>query len=669
MPRLLVAVLCLLFSSVFLRAQEVQFSEPDSVGVLPDDSTKVNLLLEISQKNTSSVNDCIGAARAAQQLADRIGYIKGAALAYKRVGVCLYRQGNLSEAIDSWTFALKNYQRINDVNGEANILSNIGAAFVDMGDNVKGLEYFFNALRLAEKTGNKLRKATTLLNIGAAYFDNPLTKEKALPYYVEAVELSEEIDDKEAIGVTLANIGEIYYDQQNYEKALFYFEKSKDLLDEARAVNHIPSTLGFMGKIYAANGNFVQGVRYHKEAYSMAVANKFDLETCIALSDMAVTYHTMKDYENAQKAYLEAKAIAERIGSLKELKKIYQGLADVSEGKKDFSKAVVYQRLLSGVKDSLYQQENVKIVQRFQFEFDLEKKEAQINLLTKDKEIQEVNLQKQRNKIYALVAGACLLVGLAFFQLKTVQLKTRANTLLSQRNAEINQQKEEIAAQRDDIETQKKEIEGLILNILPLEVAQELRKNGVATPRYYEEVTVLFTDFKDFTKISETLTAQDLVAQLNNFFVAFDRIVEQYSLEKIKTIGDAYMCASGIPTPDPMHAHNAVRAALAIQRFIDSENEKRPAGQARWQLRVGIHTGPVVAGVVGLKKYAYDIWGSTVNIANRLESSGEIGRVNISSTTYELVKETFRCEYRGKVSAKNMEDVDMYFVAGEMTEA
>jgi class 3 adenylate cyclase len=318
---------------------------------------------------------------------------------------------------------------------------------------------------------------------------------------------------------------------------------------------------------------------------------------------------------------------------------------------------------LGEVKDNLYTEDNAKTIQRFQMEFETEKKQAQINLLTKDKELQTVNLQQQKYKIYGLTAGTFFLVAASFFLLKNIQLKTRANTELSSRNKEISNQKEEISVQRDDIERQKVEIESLILNILPGEVAQELRKTGIATPRYYENVSVLFTDFKEFTSIAEHLSAQDLVAELNECFVAFDDIIERFGLEKIKTIGDAYMCASGIPTPEDNHAHNAVLAALAIQKYIAQNNARRKERNSPlWELRVGIHSGPVVAGVVGRKKFAYDIWGNTVNVANRLESSGEVGRVNISSATYNLVKDTFNCQYRGKIQAKNMGEVEMYFV-------
>jgi class 3 adenylate cyclase len=145
--------------------------------------------------------------------------------------------------------------------------------------------------------------------------------------------------------------------------------------------------------------------------------------------------------------------------------------------------------------------------------------------------------------------------------------------------------------------------------------------------------------------------------------MAFDEIVEKYKLEKIKTIGDAYMCAGGIPTVNDTHPLDAVHAALAMQVYMEKKNsERKEKGIDGWELRVGIHTGPIVAGVVGKKKYAYDIWGDTVNIASRMESNGEPGKVNISSSTYHQIKGYYQCLYRGKISAKNIGEVDMYFV-------
>jgi class 3 adenylate cyclase len=259
-------------------------------------------------------------------------------------------------------------------------------------------------------------------------------------------------------------------------------------------------------------------------------------------------------------------------------------------------------------------------------------------------------------------------------QLHALNIQRKANEELEmkvmERTEEIVKINEEVMAQRDDIERQKDLLEieknksdKLLLNILPSETAKELKDHGFTNPKYYEQVTVMFTDFKQFTNIAEELTPQQIIFELDKCFLAFDDICEKYNLERIKTIGDAYMAGGGIPIVNKTNAVDTVRAALEIQQFLTEFNkEKEENGSRVWQVRIGIHTGAVVAGVVGKKKFAYDIWGDAVNVASRMESCGEIGKVNISGQTYELIKDQFTCTYRGKVFAKNKGEVDMYFV-------
>ncbi|MCS6905041.1 MAG: adenylate/guanylate cyclase domain-containing protein, partial [Bacteroidia bacterium] len=215
------------------------------------------------------------------------------------------------------------------------------------------------------------------------------------------------------------------------------------------------------------------------------------------------------------------------------------------------------------------------------------------------------------------------------------------------------------------VEKQKAISDNLLLNILPAETASELKTTGKATPHTYELVSVLFTDFKGFTKIAEKLTAEEIVRELDRCFQYFDEVMDKHNMEKIKTLGDGYMSAGGIPMPNKTNPIDAVLAGLELQNFMKKVNaEKQANNQPFWELRLGIHSGPLVAGVVGKKKFAYDIWGDTVNTASRMESSGEAGKVNISQDTYELIKDFFDCTYRGYIEAKNKGKVAMYFVDG-----
>ncbi|MBN1414455.1 MAG: response regulator [Bacteroidales bacterium] len=232
----------------------------------------------------------------------------------------------------------------------------------------------------------------------------------------------------------------------------------------------------------------------------------------------------------------------------------------------------------------------------------------------------------------------------------------KANTLLGEQTLEINRQKRQI-------EEEQEKSEKLLLNILPFEIARQLKSKGRAGTRQYKLVTVLFADFKGFSKISKTLEPKDLVSILDSYFAKFDEIIGTHYLEKIKTIGDAYMCAGGLPLSNKSNPIDALLAGLEIQQYMNTLNDSKVLNNLSvWELRLGIHTGAVVAGVVGRKRVAYDIWGDTVNIASRMEQSGYVGMVNISGTTYEYIKDFFDCQYRGKVEAKNLGKVDMYFV-------
>lgn len=257
--------------------------------------------------------------------------------------------------------------------------------------------------------------------------------------------------------------------------------------------------------------------------------------------------------------------------------------------------------------------------------------------------------------------------------LEAVRLR-RDNKHLIQELKEHNEHLEEKVASRTlEIDKQKKQLQAekvksdtLLLNILPEEIAAELKKFGKSYARKHEEVSVLFADIKGFTTIAQNMSPDMLVTQLDETFRGFDYITGKYGLEKIKTIGDAYMCAAGLPQDDECHAVNAVKAAIDMQNFIaEFSRSKIIQDIPAFQIRIGIHSGSVVSGVVGTKKFAYDIWGDTVNLASQMEQLSEEGRINISGDTYVLIKNYFNCFYRGKIGAKSKGEIDMYFVQGK----
>ncbi|GAB4256319.1 MAG: hypothetical protein Kow0027_23380 [Saprospiraceae bacterium] len=259
----------------------------------------------------------------------------------------------------------------------------------------------------------------------------------------------------------------------------------------------------------------------------------------------------------------------------------------------------------------------------------------------------ELALRNSQRNFYLALAGVVFLMSIGLF-LRNRAMK-RYNAILEEKNRIIDEEK-----QRS---------ESLLLNILPENVANELKTHGAAKARRFEDASVMFLDFKGFTAIAKKMSPEELVADLHEAFSAFDEIVAKHGVEKIKTIGDAYMCAAGLGDDPKAATRKIIAAAKEIQSFLNDWNAKRKSsGRPEFHARIGIHSGPVVAGVVGKRKFAYDIWGDTVNVAARMESAGKAGKINISTKTHQLLKDDFRFEPRGKISIKNAGEVEMYFL-------
>ncbi len=635
-------LLLFIFFSLKGFAQEADdLKLKSALSAAKEDTGKVNILLQLSDYYLGSDPDeAKSYGIKAMELAQLLKYKTGLALAFKNIGAAYYTLGNYPETISFLGQALNIYDSIGDLDGKAKMLNNIGTVYYNKGEDDKALESYFQSYEVAQKLGDKVRIATALSNIGNVYHNKSATRGQALEYFLKSLKLGEEAGDKNVIGGASVNLGEVYQELNKDDSALFYFQKS---LKAYENTVDIPYSLNDIGNVYEKKGDYKQAAYYHAQAYN--IAKKFDAKLDMAQSQLGLgrTFLKSKDYEAAVKAYTEAEAISLEISSKKELDSAYAGLANTYYSLNDPDKAYKYQKLYSNLADTLNSLTLADKLTNLQTNFEIVQRQNQINLLTKDKALQDLDLRRQKLARNALGAGLAMIFVIAFILYRNYRIKVKTNKLLDK---------------------QKVEIENLLLNILPAEVANELQVNGYATPRYYDSVSVLFTDFKSFTKIADALSPHEVVSELNACFMAFDDIVEKHNLEKIKTIGDAYMIAGGIPLKNDTHPVNIIKAAMEIRDFMKTRNESRAdTNMARWDIRIGIHTGPLVAGVVGKKKYAYDIWGSTVNIASRVESNGQEGQINISAATYELIKDKYNCTYRGKISAKNLGEIDMYFVA------
>ncbi len=287
-------------------------------------------------------------------------------------------------------------------------------------------------------------------------------------------------------------------------------------------------------------------------------------------------------------------------------------------------------------------------------------KQRELEISEQEKKIQELSVKstqqalkqnefetrKQRQQKRYFIIGLLIALLIAGFIFRSLRLSDKQNRIIGE--------------QKEIADKQRQRSEELLLNILPSEVAEELKVKGKANAKLFEDVTVLYTDFKDFTIFTEKVAPQALVTELDNCFNAFDEITSKYNIEKIKTVGDAYLAVCGLPVPNVKHAENVVNAAIDIREFM--LRRRSELNDKTLEIRIGIHSGSVVAGIVGVKKFAYDIWGDAVNTAARLEQNSEAGKINISQTTYDLVKDKFDCQYRGEIEAKNKGKLRMYFV-------
>lgn len=308
--------------------------------------------------------------------------------------------------------------------------------------------------------------------------------------------------------------------------------------------------------------------------------------------------------------------------------RIYVALSYVYEQQRDYSSALEmykkYKHLSDSNNNTTIQGEAAKVFMNYKFN-EQQKIDSLQNV--QEQQLAAAKLKRQKTYTYSGIGVALVLMLLAFF-----------------------------------IAKERKKSDSLLLNILPTEVAKELKKKGESDARMFDHVTVLFTDFVGFTKVSEQLSAKELVTELDTCFKAFDGIMGKYGIEKIKTVGDAYLAVCGLPTPNEHHAEQVVSAAQEIRAFM--VNRHAQLSDKTFEVRIGVHSGEVVAGIVGVKKFAYDIWGDTVNTAARMEQNSQPGKINISQTTYELVQDKFTCIYRGELEAKNKGKLKMYFVGG-----
>ncbi len=569
------------------------------------DSQRVRILRNIaSDYRLISPDDGMNYGQQALALAVQAKWEKGIALAYSAIASNYQYKSDYPNAFDYDFKALKKFEEIGDKRGMANCIRSIGTVYQYEKNYPKAQEYNLKALKIFEEIGDKEGISSNLSNLGIFYFSQG-DYDKAIEYDFRSLKISEETGNRNAVAVQMCNIGDAYMHKKDYQKALEYDSKALKAFEEQGDKYSTAIAMGNTGEAYLAIA---------KDTASKSRSSKAETLR------LAISY--LKNAIDASR----------KIKQLDNIIEFSQYLSDAYLMAGNYNEALISYKQYSTMNDSVYSSENNLRIKQTEHQHDLELKDRDLKLA-------RLAVAKNQNEKLFLIAGIALLLLVVIIVLRNSSIQKKTNQLLTK---------------------EKKRSDDLLLNILPEEVAEELKETGKAAAKYFDNVTVMFTDFVNFTKAGEKMTPQQLVDELHACFVAFDEIIRKHNIEKIKTVGDAYLAVSGLPIPDPAHASNMIDAALEISGFM--KDRKAKLGGNTFEVRIGIHSGNVVAGIVGAIKFAYDIWGDTVNTAARMEEHSEAGKVNISQTTYDLVKDKFVCTYRGEITAKNKGKLQMYFV-------
>jgi class 3 adenylate cyclase len=511
-----------------------------------------------------------------------------------------------------------------------------GNALTYTGDLSEALESYFNAEALAQKWKSLPDLGRTYVAVAGVYSAMG-NHNNTILYYTRAIEMLKNSGDSRNYAAALANLGDEYsLKLSKPDTALVLFRESEAIFEELNDKAGIANTLGNIGLAYAVKGDNETAEENISRAIGMLEELGDYYPISVYLTYISDIYAGQDNWEQAFAYAFRSLDLAKQYGLKEQIADANLKLSELYEktGRKDIS--LEYYKTYVSLRDSVMNITAVQEMADLRTNFEVAQKQGEVDLLNQQKRTQRI--------IVFAVALALFLIGLLAFG-------------LYRRNRYIK-------ATNEIIEQEMNKSDTLLRNILPVTTAEELKLSGKVRAKKIDSVTVMFTDFKGFTRHSENLGPEVLVDTVDYYFSKFDTIIEKYGLEKIKTMGDSYMCAGGLPHPIDRHAQKMVQAAFEIVDFVIKTKEEAVDKEVRFDVRIGINTGTVVAGVVGTNKFAYDIWGDTVNIAARMESNSEPGKINVSENTYLLIKDEFECEYRGEIDVKNKGMMKMYFVKG-----
>lgn len=593
-----------------------------------------------------STEKALETAEQAAQQARSIDYKAGEAQALFNAGEAAGKRKNHQQAESFYAGALKNWELLENLKGTGDAHARLGNTCLFTGKYEEALKNYERAIDIRTTLNDELGTAQLYNNTGNIYLfqGNHML---AIKSFMKALKTFETLDKTALVAGVSSNIGLIYTEQQNYPEALKMFEKALAIYQRDGDLQRAGITLNNMGQAYHEQRDFERAIEIHRKALQMREQTAEKSKMAISCHNLGNAYKELGQLDVALDHYIRALSLYHETHDKRETLLLYIDLGELYfiSGEDDLSRAYLVKAIKlaedAGLKNPLrkaYEAASRLFARERNFE---DAYRFHLLYTQLDKEISNVETSRQ-----------------------IAQLTISNQLEQKEREAELERVKNaELQKAYSSLEEEKKRSEDLLNNILPEEVSEELKQSGKTRARNFESVTVMFADIQNFTRISEQLSAEELVSGIDEYFEAFDKIVERYGIEKIKTIGDAYLCAGGVPVPVSEHACLVVSAAKAFLEAVQKIGEERKARkQQAFGFRIGIHSGPLVAGVVGIKKFAYDIWGDTVNTASRMQQNSAPNQINISESTYRLVKDKFACSYRGEIEAKNKGKLKMYFI-------
>lgn len=624
------------FPLVFITLFSISFSFAESESDVDQLNQKAEMLLNQKPKESLTI------AGSAKSAAENIGYKKGLAKSVALIGIANYKiddyakarifmnqaealseqandtsaisfckywlanlelnQGQYGKALDLYQTALVFAQQIGDKKNIARCLDGKASIYESLGEDDKALELYTQSLAVAKEANFKEWYGNVTFELANQAYKKGMLDD-AIAKYNEAIQLSEAAGNLNNKANCLQQLASIYYDKNNSKEAMKHVQQAMDIFQETGSVSSFSHSRVLMCFILLSNKQYDLAIDLAKMSMQEGKTNG---ETDLEKSSAEALYY----------AYL------------------YKG---------DKAKALEYHVKFHELSEANHTKDLSKKMTQLELQanFENERKIAKAEQAKKDTETNAA-FEKQKLIKKASFIGIGLLAIIAALSIFAFVQKRNDTRLVA---------------------VEKRKSDELLLNILPAEVAAEIKESVFSQSKNYDLATVLFADIKSFTGASEKISADKLIGEMDYYFRQFDEIINKYKIEKIKTIGDAYLCVGGLPKADADNAFHVICSAIEMQDFVkQTKTEREKNGGLYFEIRIGIHTGPLIAGIVGLHKYGHDIWVDTVNMAARIEQHGDKGKINISGSTYELVKGKFSCTHRGQTEANNKGQIDMYFV-------